>query len=91
MDKEKKIITVTTKRINEQLALGAEGFVEKCEKDLDGKVSEIAGKMIEIGSDRRPLILLAGPSGSGKTTIAAKLCYAIRGMGYPVCYLSMES
>ena len=33
MDKEKKIITVTTKRINEQLALGAEGFVEKCEKD----------------------------------------------------------
>ena len=91
MDKEKKIITVTTKRINEQLALGAEGFVEKCEKDLDGKVSEIAGKMIEIGSDRRPLILLAGPSGSGKTTIAAKLCYAIRGMGHPVCYLSMDS
>ena len=82
---------ITTSEINLGISESAQEFILKSERAVTDQIESIANKIISDGSESKPLILISGPSGSGKTTVASMLSDMVRGKGYNICYISMDS
>ena len=65
----------------------AEKFIDKCEREYEGRLCAAAGDVLSCG---RRVIALAGPTCSGKTTTARLLSREIEEAGYRAVVMSID-